>query len=149
MGASQPGAAVWEGPVIPFEIDPHFSNPARILQAIRDHWEEQTNIRFVRRAGQGHYVLFRHGQECQSPAEPQSGMHPVTCTPDASVAAIIHEIGHALGCVHAHQRSDRDNVVDVQEANIRRGKAGNFRRIVNSINYTTVTRDEEIDHAGD
>jgi hypothetical protein len=136
MGATRPGAAHWEGPVIPFEIDPNLSDPDRVLQAIRDHWEEQTNVRFVRRVGQGHFVLFRHGQECSSPSSEQSGMHPVNLEPDASVKAIVHEIGHATGAIHEHQRSDRDTFVTVQPDNIIPDKKGNFERLGDSINLT-------------
>jgi hypothetical protein len=136
MGATKPRAAHWAGPIVPFEIDPNLDHPDRVLQAIRDHWEEQTNLRFVRRTGQGHFVLFRHGQECNSPSTEQSGMHPVTLKPDCDVPTIIHEIGHASGMIHEHQRSDRDTFVTVQPDNIIPDRKGNFERLEDSINLT-------------
>ena len=136
MGATKPGAAHWAGPIIPFEIDPGLGDPDRVLPAIRDHWEEQANTRFVRRASQGHFVLFRHGQECRSPSAEQSGMHPVNLKPNASVAAIVHEIGHATGSIHEHRRSDRDTFVNVQPDNILPDKQGKFERFTDSITLT-------------
>lgn len=136
MSATKPEPGLWSGPIIPFEIDANFDNPARILTAIRDHWEEQTNVRFVRRNGQSNFILFRNGQRCSSPTGQQGGMQSVTCAPDGSVSSIVHEIGHASGLIHEHQRSDRDTFVQVQKANIEPGREHNFGRIANSINST-------------
>eukprot|EP00111_Clytia_hemisphaerica_P008715 TCONS_00025486-protein len=38
----------------------------------------------------------------------------------------IHEILHTLGFVHTHQRSDRDNYVTINNANIQPGRQSNF-----------------------
>lgn len=47
---------------------------------------------------------------------------PVHC----DTPAAIHEIGHALGLVHEHSRSDRDDHVRIFEDNIIPGKEPNF-----------------------
>ena len=39
---------------------------------------------------------------------------------------MAHEIAHALGLIHEHQRPDRDSYVTVNTANIRRGYEGYF-----------------------
>jgi hypothetical protein len=62
MGPTKPGAAHSAGSISPLKIDPTLGNPNRVVQAIREHWEEQTNIRFASRAGQGHFVLFHQGR---------------------------------------------------------------------------------------
>jgi astacin (peptidase family M12A) len=136
MSATKPEARRWPGPVVPYEIDPNFDNPNRIRDAIRNHWEAKTNIRFVRRAYQSDFVMFRHGQECNSPVGHQSGMQYVNLAPNCPVRSIIHEIGHASGLIHEHQRSDRNTFVQVQEANIQPGRGYNFDRIENSTNLT-------------
>jgi hypothetical protein len=40
--------------------------------------------------------------------------------------AVIHEIGHAVGYFHEHQRPDRDQFVRVNLGNIEAGKEHNF-----------------------
>jgi hypothetical protein len=140
MGATKPSAKRWEGPVIPFEIDANFDNPDRILTAIRDHWEEQTNVRFVRRANQKDFILFRHGQECSSHVGRKSGLFDgkqhINLRPNCSPVTIAHEIGHAAGLIHEHQRSDRNDFVRVEEDNIKPGREKDFARIDDSINLT-------------
>ncbi len=46
---------------------------------------------------------------------------------------IVHELGHALGLVHEHQRSDRDNHVNILTANIASGFEGDFAIIPTSM----------------
>lgn len=136
MGTTKPGVGRWPGPVIAFEIDGNFDNPNRITDAIKNHWEERTNVRFVRRVGQSDFLLFRHGQECSSHVGHNGGKHPVNLKPNCDVPGIVHEIGHAAGLIHEHQRSDRNSFVMVQTANIEAGKEDNFNRVTNSVNLT-------------
>ena len=44
---------------------------------------------------------------------------------------IAHEMGHAFGFVHEHQRPDRDDYVTLDISNIRENAVGNFNRITN------------------
>ncbi|MDT3443832.1 M12 family metallopeptidase [Pseudofrankia sp. BMG5.37] len=136
MSAQGPADRAWPGPVIPFVIDPNFDNPARIIQAIREHWERRTNLRFVQRSRQSGYLAFRHGQECQSGRGFNGGERLITLSPGCGVPQIIHEIGHAVGLLHEHQRSDRDEFVRVFEENARPGKEKNFRLVADSVNLT-------------
>lgn len=49
---------------------------------------------------------------------------------------IAHEIGHALGLVHEHQRPDRDTYVTIVTANVAPEQMGNFTRIVTARLWT-------------
>lgn len=40
---------------------------------------------------------------------------------------MIHEMGHALGMDHTHQRPDRDNYVEIWKDNIKKDNLGDFR----------------------
>ena len=61
-----------------------------------------------------------------SDLSPQPIFLSVTCLTPAVVA---HEIGHALGRVHEHQRDDRDRYVTVNARNIAPYAAANFDRL--------------------
>lgn len=49
-------------------------------------------------------------------------------------ATICHELGHTLGLVHEHQRSDRDSYVTILTNNIAPGQEGNFVKLTDSRN---------------
>jgi hypothetical protein len=44
-------------------------------------------------------------------------------------ATIYHELGHAFGFIHEHQRPDRDSYVFIDMSNVAGNKAGNFTRV--------------------
>nr|KAG5698486.1 hypothetical protein BaRGS_022016 [Batillaria attramentaria] len=41
---------------------------------------------------------------------------------------VLHEIGHALGLIHEHQRPDRDQYIAINRENIRPGRQRDFER---------------------
>ncbi len=49
---------------------------------------------------------------------------------------LCHEIGHVLGLVHEHQRSDRDNYVTILTNNVSPGLLANFVKLTDSQNKT-------------
>lgn len=44
-------------------------------------------------------------------------------------STLIHEIGHAFGMIHEHQRPDRDEYVIIQEENLAKGFGGLQRKV--------------------
>ena len=46
MGARQKGKKLWQGGIVPYEINPDLGNIVSIESAIKT-FEEQTNVRFV------------------------------------------------------------------------------------------------------
>jgi hypothetical protein len=108
MGAMERGTDLWRGGIVPYEINPDLGNQATIESSIVTY-EQQTNVRFVQRAEQEDYVRFSK----QTRGNPnsklgrQSGGQYVNASLN-SEPVLLHELGHALGMTHEHQREDRD-----------------------------------------
>lgn len=134
MGASRGSA--WNSGIVPYRVDPSFT-PVNNLNAAFAAWESVTNLRFLRRLSlQSDYVNVQHtAQACFSRVGRQGGKQIVGCAPFGfGVGSLTHELGHAVSMIHEHQRSDRNNFVTIQAANIQAGRGGNFTRITNSNN---------------
>jgi hypothetical protein len=109
MAARPPEADLWRGGVVPYEINPDLANTAAIHDSIKII-EKQTNIRFVGRLRQEDYVRFSK----QTAGNPNSqigrqGGRQYLNSSVSSIGAFLHEMGHAVGLMHEHQRSDRDD----------------------------------------
>jgi hypothetical protein len=53
-----------------------------------------------------------------------------------SRGTIAHELGHAFGLIHEHQRSDRDTFVTINYENVESGQEGNFTKVLTSRLWT-------------
>jgi hypothetical protein len=106
----------WRG-IVPYKISSRFSSSQRanILAAI-SHIESQTNVNFVSHTNQPNYVAFivpQDGQSCDSLLGKAGGYQSIRIAPRCGTGIIIHEIGHALGLLHEHSRSDRDTYIRI------------------------------------
>src|SRR6266545_2534191 len=128
----------WPGGIIPYVVVPEFVG-VDVLNDAMTAWEEVSNLRFVRRLSvQSDYIEVRHAAErCHSAVGYGSGARELSCAPaDFDKSSLIHELGHAAGLKHEHQRSDRqlyvrvlwDNVLDSDWMNTEYPHLGVVRR---------------------
>ena len=119
--ASAKLGTLWPEGIIPYVIDDTISETAvpTILGAIEE-WNAKTVITLVERTTQRNYVRFKFypsHSNCASFVGMVGGEQEITlaewCTRDRS--AVIHEIGHAAGLMHEHQRKDRDRYLMLNE----------------------------------
>lgn len=115
MGARASGTDLWRGGIVPYETNPDLGNQAAIASAIVT-FEQQTNLRFVQRTRQEDYIRFSKQTRgnANSKLGRQGGRQYVNASLNA-VGVLLHEMGHAVGLMHEHQRSDRDDFVIFHE----------------------------------
>ncbi|WP_060654433.1 M12 family metallopeptidase [Rhodococcus pyridinivorans] len=117
----------WPNATVPFEVDPAFPNAQRITDAVA-HWNANTRIRFIARAGHANYVRFRPSTASRSPVGMRGGRQDIEITNNAPVGTVVHEMAHALGLWHEQSREDRNNLVEIRFANIDPASAHNFNQ---------------------
>ncbi len=108
MAAMEDGTKLWRAGIVPYEINADLGNIAAIHDAITA-WEEASNIRFVGRTNQEDFIRFSKATQGNSTSKVgrQGGGQFVNASL-ADHGTLIHEIGHAVGLMHEHQRDDRD-----------------------------------------
>jgi hypothetical protein len=132
----------WDFGVIPFEIAAAFSDAERqrVLNKLAQ-WMSVAPIVFVPRTSQTAYLNITRDAATGTQAsacfsgigQPRRGFTVRTnigpgCQGDHTVS---HELGHAIGLFHEHQRADRDSYVTIDFTNVRQNAEGNFNILSN------------------
>lgn len=111
------------------------------IQTAINKYHAQTNARFVQRTDEDQYIFFVALGRGGKPKKPGTGGNSdigrgegsggkVRCrlAPDSNVYVVMHEIGHALGLLHEHQRRDRNSYIKVFLNRVKKNKRNNFRK---------------------
>ncbi len=105
---------LWPTSIIPFGIHSDLKNPQRVTEAIR-YFNENTAVRFVPVTdNDADAIIFIADEEnCASYLGHIGGLQPILVAPQCQSQDLIHELMHALGFVHEHSRTDRDQFLEV------------------------------------
>lgn len=115
----------WPGGVVPFVTEPALR--PRVEAAIA-HWQERTPFRFVEGTNAADSLSFERHDGCFSRVGRRGGKQVISLGTGCGLGAAIHEIGHALGLWHEQSRADRDDHIEIIQANIDPRFRHNFDR---------------------
>jgi len=106
------------------------------LEAFNEY-ERETPIDFIERTDQRDYIsVIQTTNISSSNLGMIGGTQILYIAVDASYGTILHELGHAIGLIHEHERSDRDEYINIFPENALPEKRYLIERIFNSINLT-------------
>lgn len=132
-------APAWTGGNLYYTFDASVSGAKQ--KAFLDgaaEWGMFANLRFIPRTSQANYFTVKENPLLgggQSALGMVGGQQFLEIGPGAwNRGTICHELGHTLGLVHEHQRSDRDSFVSILTGNILSGYASSFVKLGNTLN---------------
>ncbi|GBN62949.1 Astacin-like metalloprotease toxin 1 [Araneus ventricosus] len=109
----------WPGGVVPYFISPELAHLTERIRSAMKHIEDNSCIRFKQRTNENdHIKIFKHSG-CYSHWGRIGNQQLLSlgngCEP---FGTIVHELLHAIGFEHEHNRSDRDEYLNIYWDNI-------------------------------
>ncbi|MDX2137194.1 MAG: M12 family metallopeptidase [Chloroflexota bacterium] len=136
----------WTNATIPFAFNSNVSSTnRRIAEAAMDVIEAATHVGFIVRTNETNYIeFFSHPSQNNSFVGMQGGRQIVNIS-DWTQPVILHELAHALGLLHEHQRPDAATYIRVNYGNLLADMDGDGvpntgnDQLLRSVNFDTPT----------
>ncbi len=109
----------WPDATVYYEIDESLENDERLETAL-NYWNLNAPIFFKHRNNEDDYVIFVDNGDDGSKSHIGMifGPQHIFIDRDAEYGSIVHEMGHTVGLIHEHTRSDRNDYLEVHWENI-------------------------------
>ncbi|XP_054711311.1 uncharacterized protein LOC129220903 [Uloborus diversus] len=117
----------WTGKKVPYIIDSALAGYSSLIKQAMDDYHKNTCIQFVERTSEENYIRLFPGRGCFSNVGMIGGVQSLSLGQGCMFkGTIIHELGHAIGFFHEHNRSDRDDYITIYWKNIQHGMDTQF-----------------------
>ncbi|XP_067133059.1 astacin-like metalloprotease toxin 5 [Centruroides vittatus] len=139
---------LWKDGVVIYAVDSSLEHIRDLITEAMNHITKETSgcITFKERRYERDYVKFTAADGCYSSFGQVGGAQTLSLGEGCEfVGVIVHEIGHALGFFHEHNRSDRDDYITIYWDNIQPGSKMQFikmpsirNKIFNEFDYESI-----------
>lgn len=137
---------IWPLGIVPFEI--RDQSIKSLVDAAFKEWQTTGHVRFVARVDESAYLVIASGDSNSCDAIGYRAGRPTHITLKTDSFLAVHEIGHALGLIHEHCRSDRDEYLEVIWANVPSDRRGDFEIVGDSDNQNLSYDRNSVMHYG-
>jgi hypothetical protein len=95
-----------------------------------DELQLKTQWKFIQRTNEFNYIEFINGPGCFSKiGKAYFGKQQIIFNQNCGERATVHELCHAIGMVHEHQRSIRDEYIEVYPDNVEDGRESQYAKL--------------------